>query len=92
MEFVTYLNYAIGIQEVRQAVGLFIIISLVIVLPVYAYLVKVYREKRKARMVFTIHPSVVSALEYGSKVIKNAELEIEEQERIADVQRTIHND
>jgi len=89
MEFVTCLNYAIGIQEVRQAVGLFIIISLVIVLPVYAYLVNIYRAKRET---FTMHPSVVSALEYGSEVIKNAELEIEEQERIADVQRTIHND
>ena len=82
MEFITYLNYAIGIQEVRQAVGLFIIISLVIVLPVYAFLVNIYRAKREARTVFTIHPSVVSALEYGNKVIKNTELEIEEQERI----------
>ena len=49
MEFVKCLNYAIGIQEVRQAVGLFIIISLVIVLPVYAYLVNIYRAKREAR-------------------------------------------
>jgi len=92
MEFIKCLNYAIEIQEVRRAVGLFIIISLVIVLPVYAFLVNIYRAKRKARAAFTIHPSVVSALEYGNKVIKNAELEIEEQERITDVQRTIHND
>ena len=49
MEFITCLNYAIGIQEVRRAVGLFIIISLVIVLPVYAYLVNIYRAKREAR-------------------------------------------
>ena len=48
MEFIKCLNYAIGIQEVRQAVGLFIVISLVIVLPVYAFIVNIYRAKNKA--------------------------------------------
>jgi len=50
MEFVTCLNYAIGIQEVRQAVGLFVVVSLVIVLPVYAFIVNIYRAKLKSRL------------------------------------------
>ena len=128
MEFIKCLNYAIGIQEVRQAVGLFVVVSVPTAMILYALLVNIYRKKqssldefeslaneyssimeenatklkelriaveengkalsrlvdvyRKPRAAFTIHPSVVSALEYGNKVIKNTELEIEEQERI----------
>jgi len=49
MEFITYLNYAIGIQEVRQVVGLFIIISVLIaaLFLVASGFITVYRVKRK---------------------------------------------
>jgi len=92
MEFITYLNYAIGIQEVRQAVGLFIVISVPAAMILYAFLVNIYRKKQSSlNELESLANEYSSIMEENASKLKELRIAVGENEkalkRIVDVYR-----
>ena len=92
MEFVTYLNYAIGIQEVRQAVGLFIVVSVPIAMILYVFLVNIYRKKQSSLDEFeSLANEYSSIMEENATKLKELRIAVEENgkalSRLVDVYR-----
>ncbi len=92
MEFITCLNYAIGIQEVRQAVGLFVVASAPTAMILYAFLVNIYRKKQSSLDEFeSLANEYSSIMEENASKLKELRIAVEENgkalSRLVDVYR-----